>query len=99
LLPVRLASLSPNSLVCCAHEYTEDNIQFALSIEPNNQALIERYNSVSLRRKEGYSVVPSHLQEELDTNPFLRASSELEFKKRRELKNTGEYRRSLFPSP
>jgi hydroxyacylglutathione hydrolase len=56
----------------CAHEYTEANARFALTIEPQNVALQNRYQQVLERRQKGLYTVPSLLQTELDTNPFLR---------------------------
>ena len=42
----RLAGLPPTTFVCPAHEYTEDNLLFAMSIESNNQKLMERFADV-----------------------------------------------------
>lgn len=68
----RLAELDPRTRVCCAHEYTEDNLRFALSVEPGNVALAERALRVHALRAQGGCAVPSTLGEELDTNPMLR---------------------------
>jgi hydroxyacylglutathione hydrolase len=109
----RLASLSPNTLVCCAHEYTLDNLHFALSIEPNNPKLQERVQKVVQRRKLGQATVPSLLKEELETNPFLRSQSQevltklgldslsdrsLIFEKTRRLKDSKAYRETPLES-
>ncbi len=109
----KLASLSPNTLVCCAHEYTLDNLHFALSIEPNNPKLQERVQKVIQRRKRGQSTVPSLLREELETNPFLRNMSQeiltklglestsdrsLIFEKTRRLKDSKVYRETHLES-
>jgi len=71
----RLAALDPSTRVCCAHEYTQDNLRFALSVEPGNTALELRYAEVRAVRSRGGSTVPSLLQDELATNPMLRTSS------------------------
>lgn len=74
----RLSGLPAETKVCCAHEYTEDNLRFARSVEPNNQALAERIVALTALRAEGGCSVPSTIGEERATNPFLRwASSEL----------------------
>ncbi|MDI3336777.1 hydroxyacylglutathione hydrolase [Defluviimonas aestuarii] len=70
----RLAALPPDTLVCSGHEYTASNARFALTIEPENSALISRSEAVTEARKKGEPTVPSTLAEELATNPFLRAS-------------------------
>lgn len=68
----RLADLPDASLIYCAHEYTETNLRFALSIEPDNPAILARFHQVSARRKDGLPTVPSTLAQERLTNPFLR---------------------------
>jgi len=68
----RLKTLSPNTKVYCTHEYTAKNIAFALTLEPDNQVLIERKNSVHALRTKNQSSLPSTISLELKTNPFLR---------------------------
>ena len=68
----RLADLPGETLVYCAHEYTIANLKFALEVEPNNEALKARYETVRQARVAGRPTVPSTLAEELETNPFLR---------------------------
>ena len=70
----KLARLPPETLVCSGHEYTASNARFALSLEPDNQALISRVAAIADARDKGQPTVPSRLSEELATNPFLRAS-------------------------
>ncbi len=71
----RFAGLPAATKVCCAHEYTEDNLRFAWSIEPNNTALAERIRQVWALRALGQASVPSTIGLELATNPFLRGHS------------------------
>ncbi len=68
----QLAQLPPDTLVCCSHEYTLDNIEFALAVEPNNAALRQRQQNEEAKRAQGLATVPSTLELELATNPFLR---------------------------
>lgn len=72
----RLTALDPATRVCCAHEYTQDNLRFAWSVEPDNAALAERIRRVFALRAEGRSSVPSTIGEERATNPFVRHASE-----------------------
>ncbi len=72
---MRLAELPPETLVCCAHEYTQDNLRFAWSVEPDNEALAERIRAVWAVRAEGGCTVPSTVGIEQATNPFLRPGS------------------------
>lgn len=69
----RLAALPPETTICSGHEYTLSNARFAKTIEPDNPALISRIAATEAARAAGRPTVPSSLQEELRTNPFLRA--------------------------
>jgi hydroxyacylglutathione hydrolase len=71
----RLAALPADTRVCCAHEYTQDNLRFAFSVEPNNAALNERIRSTWALRGRGECSVPSTVGLERQTNPFLRHDS------------------------
>ena len=71
----RLASLPARTRVYCAHEYTLDNIRFALSLDPGNADLIERQREVERCRAEGRPSLPSRIGWERATNPFLRCST------------------------
>ena len=69
----RLAALPPQTVVYCSHEYTEANADFALTVDPANEALIARAEEVRRLRSEGKPTVPTTIARELETNPFLRA--------------------------
>ncbi|MDF9391005.1 MULTISPECIES: hydroxyacylglutathione hydrolase [Methylococcus] len=71
----RLRALPAETKVFCAHEYTQANARFAVTIEPGNAALHERFERVEALRREKRPTVPSCLGEELATNPFLRPES------------------------
>jgi hydroxyacylglutathione hydrolase len=68
----KLRSLPENCRVYCAHEYTQANGRFALTVDPGNAALRQRMQKVDALRAAGCPCVPSTLGEELATNPFLR---------------------------
>lgn len=61
--------------IYCAHEYTQANGQFALSLEPDNQLLIDRIQQVEQLRSMNQATIPTSLEQELNTNPFLREES------------------------
>lgn len=71
----RLAALPEATRVFCGHEYTVNNLKFALTLEPDNAALNARYARAVTARAEGRWTVPSTIAEEKATNPFLRADS------------------------
>lgn len=70
----RIARLPGRMQIYCAHEYTLDNLGFATWVEPESRALAERIRREQARRQAGEPTLPSRLQLELDTNPFLRTS-------------------------
>jgi len=61
--------------IYCAHEYTQSNARFALTVEPQNRLLQARAASIAQLRAAGTPTVPSTLGEERATNPFLRPQS------------------------
>lgn len=71
----RIRGLPAATRIYCAHEYTQANGRFALTVEPGNPALVERMRRVDELRREGRPTVPSTLEEERATNPFLRPES------------------------
>lgn len=68
----RLASLPPRTTVYCAHEYTAANARFALSLDPS-AAVRDRADAIFAARARGEATVPTTIEAELATNPFLRA--------------------------
>lgn len=68
----KLAVLPTETAVYCTHEYTEHNIRFALTLEPDNTALQQRQAQASASRSRGLPTLPSTIGLERETNPFLR---------------------------
>lgn len=71
----KLMKLPDDTRVYCAHEYTQSNGRFALTVEPDNAALAARMDEVSRLRAAGKPTVPSTMGLEKATNPFLRPAS------------------------
>jgi len=69
----KLRALPDSARVFCAHEYTQANARFALSVDGANPDLKQRAEAVDAARARGEPTVPSRLGEEKRTNPFLRA--------------------------
>ena len=69
----KLNALPDDTIIYSGHEYTSTNARFALTIEPDNAALISRREATKLARAAGSPTVPSSLKRERATNPFLRA--------------------------
>jgi hydroxyacylglutathione hydrolase len=70
-----LKALPADTRVYCAHEYSENNARFALSVEPDNLALQQKMRQIQERRANNLPTVPSTIDEELATNPFFREDS------------------------
>ena len=67
-----ILTLPDATRVCCAHEYTLSNIDFAKTIDGTNPALLERERQDRDARAQGRPTLPSTLAHEKATNPFLR---------------------------
>ena len=75
----KLNSLPENTKIYSAHEYTENNLKWALTIEPKNISLIERLKLIQIKLQRGMLTLPTTLSEERKTNLFLRAKNVEEF--------------------
>lgn len=71
----RLATLPATTRLCCGHEYTVANCAFALSVDPDNEALRARGVEARAARERGEPTLPVSLAGELATNPFLRVDT------------------------
>tara|TARA_B110000858_G_scaffold194350_1_gene248601 strand:- start:6612 stop:7397 length:786 start_codon:yes stop_codon:yes gene_type:complete len=68
----KLSTLPANTRVYCAHEYTMANLQFAMAADAENPALLERIEIEKAKRTAKLPTLPSSIELELATNPFLR---------------------------
>jgi hydroxyacylglutathione hydrolase len=71
----KLMALPDDTVVYCAHEYTQSNAAFALSVEPGNAELVARSEEIDRLRAAGEPTVPTTIGLEKATNPFLRPDS------------------------
>ncbi|KAJ7965174.1 Hydroxyacylglutathione hydrolase [Quillaja saponaria] len=71
-LCVTLSSLPKPTRVYCGHEYTVKNLQFALTIEPDNLRIQQKLLWAQNQHQAGLPTIPSTIEEELVTNPFMR---------------------------
>lgn len=72
----RLRGLPGDTRVYCAHEYTQANAKFALSVDPDNEALQAYAREVEALRARGEPTVPTTIERERAANPFLRWDDE-----------------------
>lgn len=68
----KIALLPNNTQVCAAHEYTLDNLKFAVHIEPDNLKLQDYQQLCQQRRQQHLATLPCLLATEKAINPFLR---------------------------
>jgi hydroxyacylglutathione hydrolase len=83
----KLEALGDATAIYCAHEYTLSNGRFALTVEPDNAALVARMAEVAAMRERGEPTVPTSIKLERATNPFMRAGSVEELAARRAAKD------------
>lgn len=69
----RLTALPATTRIWCAHEYSEANLRWALTLAPEEGAIVSRLAAVRALQKEGIPSIPSSVAEELQTNLFVLA--------------------------
>ncbi len=70
----KLIALPDDTAIYCGHEYTQANAKFALTIEPDNAALVARAKEIDALRAAGKPTLPTSMAVEKATNPFLRVN-------------------------
>ncbi|TWX74043.1 hydroxyacylglutathione hydrolase [Colwellia sp. C1TZA3] len=70
----KLSALPERTHVYCAHEYTQANLNFALTVEPCNSELVHYYNQVLQKREQDIATIPTSIMLEKKINPFLRCN-------------------------
>lgn len=68
-----IAKLPDETKLYCAHEYTLSNAKFAVTVEPENQALLDYVEKAKAMREKGLPTVPTTVAMEKAANPFMRA--------------------------
>ncbi len=86
----KLAALPGKTQIYCGHEYTLSNAKFALTIEPENASLVARAAEIEALRQAGKPTLPTRIDLELETNPFLRVKSAA-IRKRLGLENAADW--------
>ncbi|GAA6185891.1 hydroxyacylglutathione hydrolase [Aliiglaciecola sp. NS0011-25] len=72
----KLMKLPAQTKVYCTHEYTLANVNFALNVEPENQALHAYSDWAKHQRSQGLPTLPSNIEQQKAINPFLRAQQD-----------------------
>ena len=71
----KISALPDKTTIYCSHEYTQANGKFAINVEGDNKSLIARINQVEELIAANKPTIPTTLELEKQTNPFLRTSS------------------------
>lgn len=83
----KLAILPEETHMYAGHNYTEENVRFALTIRPDDKALQEKLQTVLHQIHHGQPTIPSVLEEEKKLNPFLLAGDWKTFSSLRQKKD------------
>jgi hydroxyacylglutathione hydrolase len=83
----RLTALPDDTLIYCGHNYTAENYEFALGIEPDNDQIKKRLSEAKKADRDSRPTVPSTIADEKKTNVFLRATSPQDFAEIRKRKD------------
>ena len=84
----RIAGLPGDVRIYCGHEYTLANARFAQHVEPGNPAISRRLEEVQSLRDDGRITLPTTVEQERETNPFVRSTNVEEFARRRTEKDS-----------
>jgi hydroxyacylglutathione hydrolase len=71
----RYAAMPGATRVYAGHEYTAANARFAAHVDPDDTAVAARMAEVDATRARGEPTLPTTIDAERATNPFLRAGS------------------------
>lgn len=84
----KIKQLPDETLIFCAHEYTEKNLLFCKSLKTATSSRLSDYEEkLQAKRIAGRPSVPLLLSAEKQCNPFLLAQTKEEFSNLRELRN------------
>ena len=70
----KLKQLPDSTQIYCGHEYTKNNLLFSIKVEPENNDLVMRNSGIDNLIMTNGSSLPSSIELEKKTNPFLRCN-------------------------
>ena len=71
----KIKKLPKDTKVYCGHEYTENNSKFCITFDPDNKYLIGKIEWIHDKKKKELPTIPTTLEDELNTNIFLRCDN------------------------
>ncbi|XP_064613620.1 hydroxyacylglutathione hydrolase, mitochondrial-like isoform X2 [Liolophura sinensis] len=71
----KLSKLPGDTRVFCGHEYTVNNLKYALHVEPQSKDIQDKLKWAQAQRDKNEPTIPSTIAEELKFNPFMRVGA------------------------
>ena len=71
----KIKNLDRKTTIYCGHEYTENNLNFALKVDPHNSELLNFADKILTQISKGIPTIPTILEDEINCNPFLRSDN------------------------
>ena len=68
----KIKSLPGDTKIYCGHEYTKNNLKFCLKFNPGNDYLKDKEKFIEAKIRDKIPTIPSTINEEIQTNIFLR---------------------------
>tara|TARA_B100000427_G_scaffold43826_1_gene32288 strand:+ start:110 stop:871 length:762 start_codon:yes stop_codon:yes gene_type:complete len=68
----KIKALPKDTKIYCGHEYTFKNAEFCMKYDKNNSNLIKHFEKIKKLRLNDLPTIPSRLEDELNSNIFLR---------------------------
>nr|ELR5113508.1 hydroxyacylglutathione hydrolase [Providencia stuartii] len=91
----KIAALPDDTLICCAHEYTQSNLKFAHHIWPDNLQISKYQQEIDLKRSKNQATVPTTLGTERKINVFLQCDN-VELQKNMNINQANPPLRAIF---
>ncbi len=87
----KIKNLPKNTNIYCGHEYTYKNAEFCLKYDSNNISLKKKFDIIKKLRSQNLPTVPTSLEDELNSNIFLRCDQN-DLKIKLNMKNHEDYK-------
>tara|TARA_B110000438_G_scaffold205521_1_gene197176 strand:+ start:778 stop:1539 length:762 start_codon:yes stop_codon:yes gene_type:complete len=87
----KIKQLPKNTKIYCGHEYTYKNAEFCTKHDPDNKNLKKKFETIKKLRSNNLPTVPTTLEDELNTNIFLRCNKK-EVKIKLNMENQEDYK-------
>jgi len=87
----KIKKLPKDTKIYCGHEYTYKNAEFCMKYDSGNINLKKKFETVKKLRSQNLPTIPTSLEEELNSNIFLRCDQN-ELKTKLNMQNQDDYK-------